>query len=96
MTAAGEKTGRPRGRPPLRPETAADRRRRWSIEVEASGLLAEQIARVVRKEIPTVWSYNSATGTVPTEASIRALAKRNLEHARSQFMRLGIFDDDED
>jgi hypothetical protein len=86
-------SGAKRGRPPVRPEAAAERRRRWHDEVVASGLLAEQIASVIGKSISTVWSYNSATGTIPPVSAINALARRNLAFAQAEIIRLGLFDD---
>lgn len=86
-----------RGRPKTPEHVAAERRRRWHEEVAASGLLAEQIARVIRKSVATVWSYNSATGVVPPVAATNALARHNLARAQSEIVRLSFFDEsDED
>lgn len=81
-----------KGRPKTPEHVAAERRRRWQEEVAASGLLAEQIARVVRKSIPTVWSYNSESGVIPAVAAINSLARHNLARAESEVIRLGFFD----
>jgi hypothetical protein len=77
----------------MRPEIAEERRRRWREEVEASGLLVEQIAYAIGKPIATVWSYDGETGVAPPLSAINALTRRNLAFAESKAIRLGLFDD---
>lgn len=82
-----------RGRAAVSPETAAERRRLWREQVDASGMIVEQIAQVVRTAVFTVRSYGTPDGLVPPVAAINALARRNAAMAEMETIQIGFFDE---